>query len=106
MAYDNSGAGNKSAGFDFNSGENVTFRHNTSWDNGRGFQLGEDTLSEKNLAFDNTPFGGAGTQTDNSWQLPGKPVPLSTNPDDPNFLKPAEGSGFEDLGAYSNRENN
>jgi len=95
---------NRSAGFDFNSGAMVTFRHNTSWNNGRGFQLGSDTLSEKNLAFDDNAFGGAGTQNDNSWQRPGAPVPLSTDIQDPDFLKPAPNSGFEDLGARAGRE--
>jgi parallel beta-helix repeat protein len=94
---------NLSAGFDFNSGVGVIFRHNTSWENGRGFQLGEDTLSTKNLAFDTDTHNDSGDQDDNSWQRAGTPTPQSTDPSSPDFLVPA-GTDFEDLGAHTNRE--
>lgn len=96
---------NKSAGFDFNSGVGVTFRHNTSWGNGRGYQLGGTTLTTKNIAYDTSTHGGAGDRVDNSWQREGTPTPLSTDPGSPDFLVPA-GTDFSDIGAHADREQN
>ncbi len=94
---------NKTDGFDFNGGTAVTFRNNTSWDNAQGFQLGSDTLTTKNIAFDVAAQSGSGVQLDNSWQRVGSPSPLSTDPSSPNFLVPS-GTGFSNIGAHADRQ--
>lgn len=96
---------NRAAGFDFNSGDEVTFQYNTSWNNGgSGFYSGDNTRVENNISVDDTPFGGSASPTDNSWQREGEPMFISTDPDSPDFLRPVAGSAFEDIGAYANRE--
>ena len=93
---------NKGAGFDQNSGLDVEFFNNTSWDNGRGYWFGNDTTGSNNVAFETTnPANDRGNQTDNSWQRAGAPTPLSTDPASPDFLVPAP--GFDDIGAHAGR---
>ncbi len=93
---------NKGAGFDQNSGLNVEFINNTSWDNGRGYWFGNDTTGTNNVAFEATnPANNRGNQTNNSWQREGTPTPLSTDPNSPDFLVPAP--GFDDIGAHAGR---
>lgn len=93
---------NRAAGFDFNSGAEVVFRHCTAWDNGgSGFYAGDDTLTERSIGVGSPPFAGEGIRTDNSWQRSGDVVFLSTDPEHPNFLVPVLGGGFEDLGAHA-----
>ncbi len=93
---------NRAAGFDYNSGVDVIFRYNTSWNNNSGFYAGDSTNVSYNLAGEaSAPFGGAGTQLDNSWQRTGTPQFVSTDPVSPDFLVPTPGGGFTDLGAYA-----
>ncbi|MFT5355462.1 MAG: hypothetical protein ACI9KE_002681 [Polyangiales bacterium] len=101
LSYDNRGAG-----FDYNSGDAVVFRHNTAWDNdGSGFYAGNNTSVVNNLAGgDSAPFGGPATPENNSWQREGEVMFISTDPTSSDFLRPALGSGFEDLGAHAGRE--
>ena len=97
LSYDNRGAG-----FDQNSGVDVTFVHNTSWSNGSGFYGGSDTTMRFNLAGEENARGGSGTDTDNSWQREGTVMFLSTDPTSPDFLVPTPGV-FADLGAHADR---
>lgn len=100
LSYDNRGAG-----FDFNSGDQVTFLNNTAWDNdGSGFYSGDNTRVENNLADDSNPFGGGATPENSSWQRDGSVMFISTDPDSPDFLRPTPGGGFEDIGAHAGRE--
>ena len=101
LSYDN-----RAAGFDFNSGDEVVFRHNTAWNNdGSGYYAGDNTRVENNLAGDNgSPFGGPASPENNSWQRDGEAMFISTDPASADFLRPLEGGGFEDLGAYAGRE--
>ena len=94
---------NRSAGFDQNSGVAVRFVHNTSWDNGVGFYGGSDTELRFNLAGDDDPRGGSGTDEENSWQRGGAVTFVSTDPSSPDFLVPTPGDPFEDLGAHAGR---
>ncbi len=97
LSYDNRGAG-----FDQNSGVSVTFVHNTSWSNGRGFYGGEDTEMRFNLAGEENARGGSGVDMDNSWQREGTVMFLSTDPTSADFLVPTPGV-FENLGAHAGR---
>ncbi len=99
ISYDNRGAG-----FDQNSGVAVEFFYNTSWNNdGSGFYGGDDTVMQFNLAGDDRPRGGTGSDENNSWQREGTITFVSTDPDSPDFLVPTPGSPYEDLGAHANR---
>lgn len=99
LSYDN-----RAAGFDYNSGDEVVFLNNTSWGNGRGFWSGDNTRVENNVAGESDAFGGAATPTNNSWQRSGSVAFISTDPSSPDFLRPTVGGGFEDIGAYADRE--
>lgn len=99
LSYDN-----RAAGFDYNSGDQVVFLNNTSWDNGRGFWSGDDTRVENNIAGESDAFGGNATPENNSWQRSGTVTFISTDPSSPDFLRPTAGGGFEDIGAYADRE--
>lgn len=101
LSYDN-----RSAGFDYNSGDEVVFNNNTSWDNdGSGYYTGSNTRVEDNIASGNAnAMGGSATPTNNSWQRGGEPMFISTDPGSPDFLRPTAGGGFDDIGAYANRE--
>ncbi len=95
---------NRGAGFDYNSGDRVTFLNNTAWNNdGSGFYSGGNTRVENNIAADSNPFGGSATPTNNSWQRAGSVMFISTDPSSPDFLRPTAGGGFEDIGAYADR---
>lgn len=100
LSYDN-----RSAGFDYNSGVDVVFVNNTAWNNdGSGFYASDTTRVERNIAVDDgSPFGGSATPEDNSWQREGEVVFISTDPESADFLRPLEGSGFDDIGAYADR---
>lgn len=93
---------NRSNGIDYNTGADVVFLHNTSWDNGRGFVLGDDTTARRNIAADGR--SGGGSQDDNSWQRDGEVMFVSTDPEAEGFLVPTPGGGFEDIGAQAGRE--
>lgn len=97
IAYDND-----SAGFDYNSGKKVIFRHVTSFNNARAFTLGNDTVVTKSIAaLDGTNISGTGMATDNSWQRDGTPELMSIDPESPDFAVPVPGGGFEDIGAFA-----
>lgn len=96
--------GNHANGIDYNSGEDVQFRFNTTFQNdGRGYVLGDTTTAERNIASGdgNGDVNTAGTQTDNSWQRTGTVQFISEDPSSPDFLRPVPGGGFEDIGAYA-----
>lgn len=96
--------GNHANGIDYNSGEDVIFRFNTSFQNdGRGYVLGATTTAEQNIASGdaNGDVNSEGTQTDNSWQRSGTVEFISEDPASPDFLRPTAGGGFEDVGAYA-----
>lgn len=96
---------NKRRGFDYNTSDDVVFRYNTSWANPTiGFFSDASTRLEHNIAGEVRPFGGGGVAVDNSWQRSGMVTFVSTDIDSPDLLRPAPGSGFEDIGAYANRE--
>lgn len=91
---------NVATGIDFNSGAEVRFVKNTSWDNQIEFVVGPDTVVTQNLTLRKS-VSGTGIQSDNSWQRPGTAVFLSTDVASPQFLVPLENGGFDDIGAYS-----
>ena len=87
--------------------------YNTSWDNGDvGFAnlAGVNNRVEHNIALENA-YGPTALRKyhqsdlsdeyDNSWQRSGSVIFISTDPQSPDFLKPAPNSGFEDIGAYA-----
>ncbi|AWV90187.1 hypothetical protein DN745_12925 [Bradymonas sediminis] len=93
---------NKATGFDHNSGVDVQFNHNTSWNNRRGYWAADHTSLRNNIAYEmDRPANDSGIQSNNSWQRSGTPTPLSTDPNSPDFLVPA--AGFEDIGAHAGR---
>lgn len=84
---------NRVDGFDWNSGQDVTFEHNTAFANGRyGFVAGAARLVG-NLSLDNgradfRPDRGANVETANSWNLVGRRVEVvATDPMDRDFLR-------------------
>lgn len=93
---------NKSRGFDYNNGINVTFRYNTSFKNHVGFTGSDSTLFEFNIAYKNgVDFYGSGEQITNSWQVDDDARFISSNPNSKDFLRPLKGSAFEYMGAYA-----
>ncbi len=95
--------GNLANGIDFNSGAEVVFSYNTTFQNARGFSLGDDTEADHNIASGDTngDVNSAGIQTDNSWQRDGTVEFLSEDPTSPDFLRPTPSGGFADIGAYA-----
>jgi hypothetical protein len=96
---------NHARGFDYNVGRDVIFRYNTSYNNKTiGFTGSNDTLMEYNIAAKNgTNVSTLGSQSNNSWQVGGAIRFISTDPNSNNFLRPAIGSVFESMGAYSHQ---
>lgn len=95
---------NHANGIDFNSGVDVVFRFNTTYQNdGRGYVLGDSTTAEHNIAAGdaNGDVNSNGTQTDNSWQRSGTVEFMSVDSTSLDFLRPTPGGGFEDIGAYA-----
>ncbi|USN87506.1 MAG: right-handed parallel beta-helix repeat-containing protein [Candidatus Nomurabacteria bacterium] len=90
---------NKSSGIDHNTGVNLTFINNTTWNNPVGYRIGSDTKAINNIAAETSIFG-VGTQTNNSWQHSDTLQFISTDPNSPDFLRPTVGGGFEDIGVY------
>lgn len=95
---------NRASGFDYNSGEDVTFLNNTAYDNGEhGFVGGSTTVLRNNISAGN----GNGNSVDraemqsNTWNLDiSDPRFASTNPLDTDFLSlsaesPAIESGMD-----------
>ncbi|MBW2526615.1 MAG: right-handed parallel beta-helix repeat-containing protein [Deltaproteobacteria bacterium] len=96
--------GNHANGIDYNSGVDVEFRFNTTYQNdGRGYVLGDTTTAEHNIASGdgNGDVNSNGTQTDNSWDRGGTVQFVSEGPTSEDFLRPTPGGGFEDIGAYA-----
>lgn len=104
---------NKANGFDFNSGQGVTFENNTAFENANnGFTITGGTI-RNNIAIGNgrAPFAGSNnTSAANSWELGiNDPRFISTDPENAQFLSlssnsPAlgagqSGAGNADLGA-------
>lgn len=91
-------------GFTYNSGKEVKFYNNTSFNNGTpGFRVGNDTVLIRNI--------GAGAidpkdriSNNNSWQRPGIIVFKSIFPGTVGFLVPIKDSKFEDIGAFASRK--
>ncbi len=96
LVYDN-----QQRGLDYNSGHDVTFRYNTSWNNGTvGVNGTDNTLVQYNIASNNGSQN-SNLGTDNSWNLQEYVTFLSTNPDSNDFLRTEAGSVFENMGAYA-----
>lgn len=96
--------GNKSNGFDWNSGTGVTFDHNTAYDNGRyGISANEATV-RNNLSIRNGSGNFSGdedrnTLVSNSWMMGINDAGfLSTDKANRNFLSLSEGSRARDAG--------
>jgi hypothetical protein len=103
---------NRADGFDWNSGKNVTFEHNTAYGNGRfGFLAGAARLVG-NLAVGNgaaafRPDRGANVEVANSWNLGVHEVDfVTTDPGSTDFLRllapvrGAEGVGRSAAGVW------
>ena len=98
--------GNRATGFTYNSGKNVTFMYDTSFNNGgSAFEWGSDTTVEHNIESSNGNNNNngyfAGIVSDNSWQRSGSVSFISLDPASSDFLMPKVGGGFEDIGAYA-----
>ncbi len=100
---------NKSHGVDISERDNIDciWRYNTAWSNGgKGFYdlagIGNDVHA--NIAHDNGagPSNASTDEVNNSWQRSGAVEFISTDPVDPDFLRPVSGGGMEDIGAYAN----
>lgn len=92
---------NKSTGLTFNTGVNVRFINNTTWNNRDhySYSLGSDTIVTRNISAEATQWGN-GIADNNSWQRSGSVDFIGTDPNAKNFLVPTVGGGFEDIGAY------
>ena len=90
--------GNRTQGFNYNSGRGITFEHNTAYDNGYyGFIAANATL-RNNLSYGNErrdwQDDGGNRQSANSWNLGiDDPGFASTDRSSPDFLALASGSG-------------
>lgn len=89
--------GNKMQGFNYNSGRNVTFENNTSFDNGYYGYIAAYASLRNNLAYADARRAwqddGSNSQAGNSWNLNvGNPYFVSTDPRSPEFLTLSTGS--------------
>ncbi len=115
---------NYSNGIDISESTNLRTKyvHNTTWHNGyngssniyqlgRGYTFNPDTELRNNISSDDAVhfWNGNGIFVDNSWDRGNHswqdvgtvPFINTTDPSSPDFLRPAPGSGYEDLGAYA-----
>ncbi|MEK7778826.1 MAG: hypothetical protein AAB293_01985, partial [Pseudomonadota bacterium] len=94
---------NRTRGFTSNSGDNVKFTHNTSWNNGLyAFVLDSHTIAINNIGVGTIYKSSTATniiEENNSWQHAGCVAFISTDSDSVDFLKPVSGGSFEDVGA-------
>jgi len=97
LSYSNTGTG-----ITFNLGRNVQLVNNTTWNNESGYYLGFDTITSNNIAAETWKTGGAGKETNNSWQRSGNVSFISTSASSPDFLVPTSNGGFNNIGAYVN----
>lgn len=100
IAEHNLSYSNVRTGFTVNTGKNVTIRYNTTWNNAVSMKLDTNPIVDSNITAESTRHF-AGIETNNSWQRAGTVQFISTDPNSPDFLKPIEGGGFEDIGAYA-----
>jgi len=105
---------NKEHGFDCHFANSkdrdvgVVFKYNTAYNNGRlGFGIGKDkkvklinNIASKNK--NNRDENQDGIQSNNSWDISDDVPFVNTDEKLKDFLRPKEGSGFEDMGAYAN----
>lgn len=93
---------NRAKGLDYNSGKNVIFQYNTSYNNQTdGVTGADDTTVEYNIGSNNGRQD-SDLGNNNSWNTQENITFLSTDPNSNNFLKPEVGSDFESMGAYAN----
>ena len=115
---------NYANGIDISEKSNLRAKyiHNTTWHNGyngssniyqlgRGYTFNPDTELQNNISSDDAMhfWNDNGIFIDNSWDrgnhswedIGTVPFINTTNPSSPDFLRPAPGSGYEDLGAYA-----
>ena len=94
---------NRARGFASNSGDNVKFIHNTSWNNGLyAFVLDSHTKAIDNIGVGTIYKSSAATniiEENNSWQRSGNVAFISIDSNSVDFLKPVSDGGFEDIGA-------
>ena len=92
---------NKAVGITHNTGVNLTFSNNTTWNNKASYTIGSDTVATNNIGTEASKFG-SGIEIDNSWQRSGSVAFVSTDSRSANFLVPENDGGFEDIGALAN----
>ncbi|HRB29770.1 MAG TPA: hypothetical protein PK517_06355, partial [Nitrosomonas sp.] len=94
---------NRARGFASNSGDNVKFIHNTSWNNGLyAFVLDSHTKAINNIGVGTIYKSSIATniiEENNSWQRSGSVAFISTNSNSVDFLRPTINGGFEEIGA-------
>jgi len=92
---------NLSVGIDVNTGINVTFISNTTWDNATGYGLEADTINKRNVSKSDTAVKyGTGIATRNSWDISGTLTLESTTEGDSDFLEVVQDSKFNGIGAH------
>ena len=106
---------NRANGIDVNQGRNVTFKYNTSYNNdGYGFITMHDTKTQYNISSHNKIDDAVKYDKNNNIYIPDDSLNNSwtsggivsyinkTDKALKDFLRPKEGLGFEDMGAYAN----
>jgi len=100
--------GNNGNGFECNNnnGVGVIFKYNTAYNNGNyGFDNEKDYSQAKfSMNISSNNFTGNirnGIQNNNSWDISDTVPFVTTNLSSKNFLKPKQGSSFENMGAYA-----
>ncbi len=92
---------NLSAGIDVNTGINVTFISNTTWNNATGYGLEADTINKRNVSKSDAAVKyGTGIATRNSWDISGTLTLLSTTEADSDFLEVTQDGTFNGIGAH------
>jgi len=92
---------NLSVGIDVNTGINVTFISNTTWDNATGYGLEADTINKRNVSKSDTAVKyGTGIADGNSWDISGTLTLESTTEGDSDFLEVVQDSTFNGIGAH------
>ena len=115
-AHHNISHNNKDDGFDQNAGKDVRLENNTAWKNGGvGFNiLPQNAVHPVNIVKDNIALDNIGgndisqndsTRINNSWNIGGVVEFINTNPNDTDFLKPIEGTIYENIGVYVSTDN-
>ena len=95
---------NRATGIDFNSGVDVLFYNNVSYNNNSGYTLGKTTTTVNNIEFSNkVPSYRSGLHHHNSWNLSDYTVSasdfVSLEPSSPDFLRLKAGSGLVNVGS-------